>query len=285
MASVDFKEGREFGVGSRERNAFNTRLGLSHSLPTPDSRPNQVGQAFALLGAAVVLLSVPSSSATHKAAKSSSTSHAPAETVYVQTPDPVVASRESRASEPAHVSDTHDAETVFAPGPLREASQAFGIYAGVYDAEVLGANPYGDIYWDLYPQGQSYFFEFTAGGGTVQSSTSESVVGGNVFPHSFMITTEALGGYTYSGLARGDGRSGGLFPYFVGGITAVWQGGVPNIGGVLGFGNRMSLPFTSKTGPFALNYGLRDHIYSQKFRTQPSMTQNLVLLIGVQKYY
>jgi hypothetical protein len=250
---------------------------------------NRTGLRLVISVASALIFAAPASSATHKtsrpSAAGSSSSRAPAETVYVQTPEPMVASRESRAPETPRDVDTRRTDAAFSSGPLRDYAQAFGVYAGVYDAEVLGANPYGDLYWDLYPQGQSFFFEFTAGGGSVQSSTSESVVGGNVFPHSFMITSEALGGYTYTGFAHGDGRSGGLFPYFLAGITAVWQGGVPNIGGVLGFGNRMALPFGPKNSPFALNYGLRDHIYSQKFRTQPSMTQNLVLLIGVQKYY
>ena len=83
----------------------------------------------------------------------------------------------------------------------------------------------------------------------------------------------------------GGGRGAGLFPYFVSGITAVYQGGVPNVGGVIGFGNRMSLPYGPKNGRWALNYGLRDHIYSQKLRNEPSLTQNFVILIGTQKYF
>jgi hypothetical protein len=187
--------------------------------------------------------------------------------------------------ESSRESDSRRTEAAFATGPARDFSQAAGLYVGFYAAEVLGSNPYANAFWDLYPQGQAFFFEFTAGIGTVQSSFSESVVGGDVFPHSFMITSEALGGYSLSGLTRGDGRSGGLYPYFLAGIAAVYQGGIPNIGGVLGFGNRMALPFGPRNSPYALNYGLRDHIYSQKIRTEPSLTQNFVLLIGVQKYF
>jgi hypothetical protein len=170
-------------------------------------------------------------------------------------------------------------------GPTREYAQAYGVYAGFYAAEVLGSNPFGTLYWDLYPKGEAYFFEFTAGGGTVQSSFSRSIVGADEFEHNWLLAFEALGGYAYTGLSRGEGRNGGLFPYFVAGITAVYQGGVPNVGGVLGFGNRMSLPFGPKSGLWALNYGLRDHIYSQKLRNEPSLTQNFVLLIGVQRYF
>ncbi len=215
-----------------------------------------------------------------------SADRAPAETVYVPTAPPL----EAPASSFGSSSSSRDTEErrprpFIVTGPARDFGQSYGLYGGFYNAEVLGNNPYANLYWDLFPGDQSYFFEFTSGIGTVQSSFSESVVGGGVFPHSFMITGEALGGYTYSGLARGPGRAGGLYPYFLAGIAAIYQGGIPNIGGVLGFGNRMNLPFGPKDGRWALNYGMRDHIYSQKIRTQPSMTQNFVLLIGVQKYY
>jgi hypothetical protein len=205
------------------------------------------------------------------------------ETVYVpvKAPAPLFT---SPASESSRDKD-RPARSSLSSGPGRDFSQAYGLFAGFYAAEVLGSNPYANLYWDLFPKGQAFFFEFTSGIGTVQSSFSKSVVGGGVFPHSFMITVEALGGYTYSGFAQGAGVAGGLYPYFIGGITAIYQGGVPNIGGVLGFGNRMNLPFGPKNGRWALNYGLRDHFYSQKIRSEPSMTQNFVVLVGVQKYY
>lgn len=205
------------------------------------------------------------------------------ETVFVQVAPPREAPMAlAAASAPAR--ETRRPERTFS-GPARDFSQAYGAFAGFYSAEVLGSNPFGTLFWDIYPQGQPYFFEFTAGGGTVQSSFSRSVVGADEFEHNWLIALEALGGMTYSGLARGDGRGAGLFPYFVAGITAVYQGGVPNVGGVVGFGNRMPMPFMSKNGHWALNYGLRDHIYSQKLRNEPSLTQNFVFLVGAQKYF
>jgi hypothetical protein len=181
--------------------------------------------------------------------------------------------------------DSRQRESSVFVGPLRNYSQAFGMYVGFYAAEVLGSSPYASAYWDLYPDGQAYFFQFTAGGGASQSGISEKLVGGSYTPHSFMITTEALGGFSVTGQAKGDGRSGGLFPYFVAGITAVWQGGIPNIGGVAGFGNRMKLPFGPKNSPYVLNYAIHDHVYSQKFNSDPGITQNFALLLGVQKYF
>ncbi len=216
-------------------------------------------------------------------------SRAPAETVFVKEPAPQPASApplfQSSASSREKENEGSHSRPSATFGPLKPYSKAYGLYGGFYNAEVLGSNPYANFFMDLYPGEDPYFFEFTTGIGTVQSSFSESVVGGGVFPHNFMITIEALGGLTVSGLTKGQGRAGGLFPYFLGGITAIWQGGVPNIGGVLGFGNRMNLPFWNKEGRWAWNYGVRDHIYSQKIRSDPSLTQNFVVLIGLQKYF
>ena len=224
-------------------------------------------------------------SAPRKGAAKSAPVKAPVETVFVAVAPPAPPARESRSAESSRDSDARRNESAFSTGPTRAYDQAFGLNIGYYAAEVLGTNPFTNINWDLYPAGQAFFFQFTSGIGTVQSDFAESIIGGTQTPHSFMIAGEALGGYSLSGLTRGEGRSGGLFPYFVGGITAVWQGGIPNIGAVLGFGNRMKVPFMSKNNRYALNYGVRDHIYSQKLKTEPSITQNLVLMAGVQKYF
>jgi hypothetical protein len=241
---------------------------------------------------AVSIVAAPRKSGSGRSAPADRAAARPApETVYVASPSPkedapasLFGSSSSSSSAAVHDADERRTRAAFATGPLRDYEMSVGLNAGFYSAEVLGSNPFANVFWDLYPGDQPYFFEFTLGGGSVQSDFSRSVVGGGVFPNSFMIAGEALGGYAMSGIAKGMGRAGGLFPYFLGGITAIYQGGVPNIGGVLGFGNRMNIPFGPKDGRWALNYSMRDHIYSQKIRTTPSLTQNFVLLIGVQKY-
>jgi hypothetical protein len=177
-------------------------------------------------------------------------------------------------------------------GPLRDYPSAFGIYGGFYVAEVLGTNPYTTAFYEIYPKGMPFFFQFDVGVGTVQSGFSEDVVGGDIFENNMLLALDALGGYSLSGLTGGNGRGGGLFPYFIAGVTAFWQGGlpivqesIPNIGGVIGFGNRLKLPSKWIGRDWAFNYVVRDNIYSQKIRTTPSLTQNFVLLIGVQKYF
>lgn len=212
------------------------------------------------------------------------------ETVYVSVPAPAPA-RESRP-EPGRSGPSSRRTEGAAESGLRDYAQAFGGYAGFYVAEVLGSNPFGAAFWEFYPAGAPFFFQFDCGAGTVQSGFSQDVVGGDIFNHNFLLTLDALGGYSLSGLASGRGRGGGLFPYFLAGVTAFWQGGlpivqksVPNIGGVIGFGNRMRLPFFGARRAWAFNYVVRDNIYSQKIRTTPSLTQNFALLIGVQKYW
>jgi hypothetical protein len=211
------------------------------------------------------------------------------ETVYVASPTPPA--REMRSPEPVREPEPRRTEAAFS-GPARDFAQAAGGYAGFYVAEVLGTNPYVTGYWDLYPRGQAYFFQFDCGVGTVQSGFSQDVVGGDIFDHNMLLSLDALGGYSLTGLTSGQGRGGGLFPYVVAGVTAFWQGGlpimqksIPNIGGVIGFGNRTRLPFFEDKKDWAFNYVVRDNIYSQKIRTTPSLTQNFVLLIGVQRYW
>lgn len=223
------------------------------------------------------------------AARPSAAKPAP-ETVYVSQPSPAI--RESRAPEPVAREPERRTEAAFSSGPLRDFPQAFGMYGGFYVAEVLGSNPYGTAFWEIYPRGLPFFFHFDLGIGTVQSSFSQDVVGGDIFENNMLLSVDALGGYSLSGLATGAGRGGGLFPYFIAGVTAFWQGGlpiiqesIPNIGGVIGFGNRMRLPAKWIGRDWAFNYVVRDNIYSQKIRTTPSLTQNFALLVGVQKYF
>jgi hypothetical protein len=242
------------------------------------------GIAMSILIASVSI----SWSATRKNSPSRSqpvSARAPVETVYVPVTAPAAPAQENRAAESAREADYRHKDAPSSAGQLRPYSQAFGLYVGYYAAEILGSSPYASAFWDIYPEGQPFFFQFTGGVGGSQSTISKSLVGGTYTPHSFIVSFESLGGYSVSGLSRGDGRSGGLFPYFVAGITAVWQGGIPNIGGVGGFGNRLNLPFGPKNSPYILNCAVHDHVYSQKFNSDPSLTQNLALLLGVQKYF
>jgi len=232
-------------------------------------------------------------SANGKLAADKNPTRAPVETVFVATPAPAPPpTRSTPTPVPAEVEEKRTRTgSATSLGPTRDFDQSFGLNLGFYNAEILGNNPFADLSWNFFPAEMPFFFEFNAGVGTLQSDFSNSVVGGGLFPHNLLLSTEALGGYTLSGMSHGSGRAGGLFPYFVGGITFIYQGGlpfqggVPNIGGVIGFGNRTNLPFGPKRGNWAFNYGLHDQIYSQKIRSTPSITQSFIFFIGVQKYY
>ena len=166
-------------------------------------------------------------------------------------------------------------------------SNSFGLFLGVYNAEVLGANPYANAFWDYYPNHAPYFFEGTFGIGTAQSTFSKSFQGrADTFKNNLLFTMEGLAGYTLTldGFT-GEPYGGSYFPYFVAGITGIYQGGNANIGGVLGFGQRLKFPGLSKKDWWGINYGLHDHIYSQKITSEPYLTQNFILLIGAQYYY
>lgn len=236
-----------------------------------------------------LLLCVGAAHAATRRAPAPKPSAAKPETVYVASPTPLA--REMRAPEPARPVEPRRTEAAF-NSPLRDYSQSVGGYTGFYVAEVLGTNPYGVVFLEYYPIGLPFFYQFECGAGTVQSGFSKEVVGGDIFSHNFLISLDALGGYSLTGMTSGNGRGGGLFPYFLAGVTAFWQGGlpilqnsVPNIGGVIGFGNRMRIPFIATGREWAFNYVVRDNIYAQKIRTTPSLTQNFALLIGVQRYW
>jgi hypothetical protein len=210
------------------------------------------------------------------------------ETVYVAAPAPTPKPEPvaPKPSLPIRV-DISNSKTDNRPIPLqRDGIYAFGGALGLYQAEVLGANPFAQGYVDWFPLDAPVFFQFTVGVGTVQSGFSEEIVGADVFDHSWMVAFEALGAYGFDLSKRaGNGASRGLYPYFVGGITAIWQGGVPNFGGVIGYGHRLPVPFMTRNPHWALAFMVKEHIYSQKIRTEPSISQNVVVTWGLQRFF
>lgn len=255
----------------------------------------RTGLVLVTFGLVISLGAVRKNSANGKNTVDKNANRAPVETVFVAAPvaapTPISAPSRPTASTANLEEKSSRTGSANSIGPLRDFNQSYGLNIGYYNAEVLGNNPYTNFFWDLYPDQLPFFFEFTGGVGTLMSGLGEKVIGGGIYPHNILLTTEALGGYSLSGIKHGNGRAGGLFPYFVAGITVVYQGGfpfqggVPNIGGVIGFGNRTNLPFGPNRGNWALNYGLHDQIYSQKIRNPPSITQSFILFLGVQKYY
>jgi hypothetical protein len=176
-------------------------------------------------------------------------------------------------------------------GPLplnRDGVLAYGFAGGVYAAEVLGATAIGQVTCEWYPLAAPLFFQFTGGGGLVQSDFSQKrlTAGALSFENDWLVAFEALGGYAFdlSGHA-GSAVARGLYPYFLGGMTALWQGGVPNFGGVVGFGHRFPVPFVTHNDKWALSLNVKEHVYSQKLSNTPSLTQNFVVTWGLQKYF
>lgn len=173
------------------------------------------------------------------------------------------------------------------PEALRPFVKAYGFQAGIYGAEVLGSNPFGLITteWYVFPE-SPFFFNISLGAGTAQSSFSKSVVGADVLDPNFLGALEVLLARALAGDdAKKKGAAGGLYPYLLGGMTALYQGEAANVGAVLGLGNRFDMPFVKEKGRWALTFCIKDHIYSQKIRTTPSFTQNLVLTVGGQRYF
>lgn len=207
------------------------------------------------------------------------------ETVFVSLPSPPPPREEVKVAPPRE--EVKPRKAPEGPIPMnRKGIVAFGMALGANSAEMLGTTPIFMATCDLYPMPGPLFFQFTAGGGWVQSDFSEEVLGAAAFDNDWLLALEALGGYTVDLSGRyGRDVSRGLFPYFLTGMTLVLQGGVPNFGGVIGFGHRFPVPFLTRNDNWTVVLQAKDQIYSQKIRTTPSLTQNLVLTLGVQTYF
>ncbi len=208
------------------------------------------------------------------------------ETVFIAMPTPPPAPREEVKVAPPR-EDVKPRKAPEGPIPMnRKGIVAYGLALGANSAEMLGTTPIFLATCDLYPIPGPMFFQFTAGGGWVQSDFSKKMIGGSAFENNWLLALETLGGYTID-LSGRHGRdvSRGLFPYFLTGMTLVLQGGVPNFGGVVGFGHRFPVPFLTRNDNWTLVVQAKDQIYSQKIRTTPSLTQNFVVTLGVQTYF
>jgi hypothetical protein len=169
---------------------------------------------------------------------------------------------------------------------LRPYEKAYGVHAALYSAEVLGSSPYGFITYDIYPLPKHAFFVQIAGGiGFAQSNFSADVIGADRFDPNMLIGLEVLAGFNLGAPKATAGTPGGLYPYLLAGIAGLYQGTEPNVAAVLGFGQRVPFPWGKSMDRWALSYGVRDQIYSQKIEAIPSLTQNPVVHLGVLRYY
>ena len=167
---------------------------------------------------------------------------------------------------------------------LRPHRSAYGISASLYAADLLGTSPFGYLSYDFYPLPSTPFFmEVTAGAGFAQSDFSTRVVG-REFDPNLLAAVEVLAGFNI-GAPSAPGASGGLYPYWLAGVAGLYQGSSANVGVVLGFGHRVGLPWIKRGRRWALIYGVRDHVYSQKIDGNPSLTQNPIVHFGILRYY
>jgi hypothetical protein len=111
------------------------------------------------------------------------------------------------------------------------------------------------------------------------------VIGAREFHPNILLAIEVLAGCTLGAPKGAAGAGGGLYPYLLAGVAGLYQGTVPNVGIVLGFGHRVALPWASDSKRWAIEYGVRDHIYSQKIESLPSLTQNPIIHVGLLRYY
>ena len=183
------------------------------------------------LAALAALLGVaPVHAATKKKSATAASSPAPRETVYVHETPPVSESEVEKSK-------------------LRPYGSAYGISAAIYAADVLGSSPYGYFSYDFYPlPATNFFMEANGGAGFAQSSFSYKVIGAREFDPNLLIDLELLAGFNLQAPKNTPGSPGGLYPYLVAGVTGIYQGSVPNVGLVLGFGQRVPVPWMAEMG-------------------------------------
>ncbi len=205
------------------------------------------------------------------------------ETTVVKTVHDTVYIREKGSSESSTSSSS-----------LRPYDHTIGLHAALYAAEVLGSNPYIYGTYDLYPLPlYPLFVELTLGIGFAQSDFSTDVIGARRYNRNMLIATEVLGGFNLGTPKETKGISGGLYPHLLIGVAGLYQGGIPvihqgseaNVAIVFGFGQRIAFPWEKKMGVWAVAYGVRDQIYTQKIEGNPSLTQNLIVHLGLLRYY
>jgi hypothetical protein len=123
------------------------------------------------------------------------------------------------------------------------------------------------------------FVEGAIGFSSLKSDVLNTISKSQVFP------SEQL--YTYEFALAYDPNPSGYFPYILGGVAGINQGGVTSFAGVIGLGKRM--PFGSSffgSNQLGWRYDIRDQIFSQHINSaEPFLSHNIQFTLGLQFYF
>jgi hypothetical protein len=149
---------------------------------------------------------------------------------------------------------------------------------GMYSASGFGTNPFIGGRYNYFITGGQFFVEAGVGFTSLKSDVLNTISQSQVFPTEDLITYEFVLAY--------DPNPRGYFPYILGGVAGVNQGGQTSFAGVLGLGKRM--PFGSVFGSSQLGwrYDIRDQIFAQHINNaEPFLSHNIQFTLGLQYYF
>ncbi len=171
-------------------------------------------------------------------------------------------------------------------GKSESPFNSYGLLGGTYSADMLGSsNPYGYGFVDWSPEPLKYYLELGIGVGRLQSPFSKSIYNASIFENNLLINLDGLIGLPIWGYIPKGAIGVESLPFLLIGVSALYQGTVPNLGGVIGFGNRIPLPYFEKSQKLKLHYSIRDQLYAQRISSvKPALSHNISLLIGIQFY-
>ncbi len=157
-------------------------------------------------------------------------------------------------------------------------NNGFTIAAGMYSSAGVGVNPYAALRYNHYLSEGKHFAELSFGISSVKSETLRSIANAQYFESSRLITYEFLYGY--------DSQMFSSFPYLLGGVAGINQGGQSKFAVVFGLGNRLYFSSIFGSKKIGLRYDIRDQMFSQSFNNRKSfLAHNLVLTLNMEFYY
>jgi hypothetical protein len=164
------------------------------------------------------------------------------------------------------------------PEACAQYQNSIALAGGVYSASGFGTNPFIGARYNYFLPGGRMFIEAGIGVSSLKSHVLNTISNSQVFP------SEDL--YTYEFAIAYDPSPSGYFPYILGGVAGINQGGPTSFAAVLGLGKRM--PFGSFFGSsrFGWRYDVRDQMFAQHINNaEPFLSHNIQFTLGVQYYF
>ena len=163
---------------------------------------------------------------------------------------------------------------------IGSARTAFGVELGLNGAEVLGTSPSVALSYAWNLMNIPYFTQISLFAAPLQSDFSKSVLSSSVYEYPFVVSLDAQAAWRFAPWP-GVTLPPVCGPFLSFGLSALWQGGEPNFGAMLGFGLKTPALGLDKERWY-LQLQARDQIAAQRVTAlNSSLSQNLQLALGL----